>query len=88
LLTVVGAALFHDHHHGEEQHGPGVSASHSTDGHECPVCQFLAQQPAPAADITPVSVSTPVQAVVTVAPACAVRGIFAAWHSRAPPAGV
>ncbi len=88
LLTIVGAALFHDHHHGEEQHGPGVSASHATGGHECSVCQFMAQKPAPAADITPVSASAPVSEVLAVAPACAVRGVFAAWHSRALPLGV
>ena len=87
LLVITCSALFHDHHHGhgEDQPRPGVSASHSADDHECSICQFLAQKPAPAAVVAPVGASAPVQEVVAAAPACAVRGVFAAWHSRAPP---
>ena len=89
LLVITCSALFHDHHHGhgEDQPRPGVSASHSADAHECSICQFLAQKPAPAAVVAPVGVNAPVQQVVAAAPACAVRGVFAAWHSRAPPVG-
>ena len=87
LLAITASALFHNHHHGEDQPRPGVSASHWADGHECSICQFLAQKPAPAAVVAPVGLSAPVQEVVAAAPACAVRGVFAAWHSRAPPVG-
>jgi hypothetical protein len=57
----------------------------SPDTHECPVCQFLAQQPAPAAEVALVDSSELVQEVASAAPVSVVRGVFAAWHSRAPP---
>ena len=79
LLTITASALYHDHHHGKNQLRPGVCASHSA------ICQFLAQKPAPAAIVTPVGLIAPVHEVVAAGPACAVRGVFAAWYSRAPP---
>ena len=86
LLAITASALFHNHHgHGKEDSCPGASAAHSTEGHDCSVCQFLAQKPAPVADVAPESASTLVQEVAAPAPACPVRGVFTAWHSRAPP---
>ena len=58
LLAVTASALFHNHDgHGDEQPRPGVSASHGADDHDCSVCQFLAQKPAPTADVAPVGPS-------------------------------
>jgi hypothetical protein len=89
LLAVSVSALFHEHHHhDEDQPRPGVSAAHGDDGHECSICQFLAHKPAPAADVAPVGVSSPVHELLTAAPACVVRAIVTAWHSRAPPFAV
>jgi hypothetical protein len=86
LLAVSASALFHDHNdHHKDQPRPGESGSHISDGHDCSVCQFLAQKPAPIAEIAPVGSSARVQEVVALAPAHVVGGIFAAWHSRAPP---
>jgi hypothetical protein len=87
LLVITLSALFHNHHgHGEGPSRPGVSASDAADDHDCSVCQFLAQKPAPAADIAPAAASTLVADVAASAPSCPVRGVFAAWQSRAPPA--
>jgi hypothetical protein len=86
LLAITASALFHNHHgHGEGQPQPGVSTAHSSDEHDCSVCQFLAQKLAPVACVAPVGVSALVQEVAAPAAASAVRVIFAAWHSRAPP---
>jgi hypothetical protein len=86
LLAITVSALFHNHDgHGNEQPQPGVSAAHSADDHDCSVCQFLAQKPAPAADVTPVDVGALVQEVAAPAPVCTVGVVFTAWHSRAPP---
>ena len=86
LLAVTASALFHNHGgHDDEQHRPGVSASHWADGHKCSVCQFLAQKPAPAADAAPVSLSTLVQDAVAAAPVRVAADVFTAWNSRAPP---
>jgi hypothetical protein len=57
----------------------------SADDKDCPVCQFLAQKPAPICIIAPVVSSTLVEKVATVDPTSPVEGIFSAWHSRAPP---
>jgi hypothetical protein len=91
LLAITGSALFH-HHHGDHHDRvaacdprPGVSASHSEDDHDCSVCQFLAQKPAPAAVAAPVELSTLVQEVAAAEPACVFFGVFTAWRSRAPP---
>ena len=90
LLVVSGSALFHNHHddcdHGEDHHRPGVSGSHFADDHDCLVCQFLAQKPAPAAEITTSSSSPLVQNVFAPALPHAANDLFSAWHSRAPPA--
>ena len=86
LLAVTASSLFHSHHtHCDEHSPPGVSASHESEDHECSVCQFLAQKPAPAADVAPETAYTLVQDVAAPSPAHAARGVFAAWHSRAPP---
>jgi hypothetical protein len=86
LLVVSAAALFHDHD--DHDHGlqkSDAAAAKLTDGHDCSVCQFLAQTPAPAAEVAPVRVSTLAQDVIVAAPACVARGVFTAWQSRAPP---
>jgi len=66
-------------------HGSKAPVPHFADDKDCPVCQFLAQKPAPICIIAPVVSSTLVEKVATVAPASPVEGIFSAWHSRAPP---
>jgi hypothetical protein len=87
LLVITTSALFHSHHgHGEGPSRPGVSAAHAADDHDCSICQFLAQKPAPAVEMAPEIASTLVQDVAAPAPLCPVRGVFAAWQSRAPPA--
>jgi hypothetical protein len=86
LLVISLSALFHDHHgHNKGPSRPGVSAAHAADDHDCSVCQFLAQKPAPAAEIAPEIASALVQDIAAPAPLCLVRGVFAAWQSRAPP---
>ena len=57
-----------------------------SDSGNCPVCHFLSQKPAPAAEVAAVSLGTLVQEVSSPAPARFVVGAFSAWHSRAPPA--
>jgi hypothetical protein len=87
LLVVMFSALFHDHHdHGRGPSRPGVAASHLADDHDCSVCQFLAQKPAPAAVVAPQIASTLVQELAAPAPSCPVPSAFTAWQSRAPPA--
>ncbi len=86
LLTVTVSALFHSHNCcGRPASRPGVYASHCADEHDCSVCQFLAQKPAPTAEVSPVDVGSPVEEVVAAAPLGAVGDVFSAWHSRAPP---
>jgi hypothetical protein len=90
LMAVCGSALFHEHHDrpgsGEDPARQGVSASCSDDDHECSICQFLAQKPAPAAVIAPVDLSSLVQDVAAPTAVRAAPAVFTAWHSRAPPA--
>ena len=88
LLAITVSALFHNHKCcGHQRPRPGVSASQRRDhDHDCAVCQFLAQKPAPAAAVAPVGTSLPVQEVVAASPVRAEGGVFSAWHSRAPPA--
>jgi hypothetical protein len=87
LLVITGSALFHNHYgHGEEASRPGVSAADAADDHDCSVCQFLAQKPAPAVQVAPEIASALVQDVAAPAPWCPPRAAFAAWQSRAPPA--
>ena len=93
LLVVSGAALFHHHHQGRCEHcdhcddlpRSGVSASETADAHECLICQFLAQKPAPADTIEQASSIPLMLEVVMPAPPQARGGHFTAWHSRAPP---
>ena len=69
LLAITASGLFHNHEGcGHERPLPGVSASHGGDHHDCSVCQFLAQKPAPAADVRRVGASLPVQEVTAAAP--------------------
>ena len=87
LLAVSASALFH-HHDGDhdESHRPGFAASHCESSDECSVCQFLAQKPAPMAEVTPVGSGTLVQELAASSPESAECGVFSAWQSRAPPA--
>jgi hypothetical protein len=86
LLAITGSSLLHDHSgHGEAQPRPGVSAAHSADGHDCSVCQFLAQKPAPVAPVAPATSGVLVEEVAAPAPVCVAWGVLTAWHSRAPP---
>lgn len=87
LLAVSVSALFHEHHgHDDEQSRPGVSASQADDAeHDCSICQFLAQKPAPVAHVAPVSSSLLVGDLAAAAPVIADRDVVPAWHSRAPP---
>lgn len=81
----------HDCHHGEsdEHSSPpnthGISGQCSSDGNSCPVCQFLGQKTAPAAELALVFSGALVQKAVLPAPASMVVGVFSAWHSRGPP---
>ena len=87
LLTITASALFHNHHgHGEAPSRPGVSASSAAEDSDCSVCQFLAQKPAPAAQLAAEIASVLVQDVAAASPIVAVQGAFTAWQSRAPPA--
>jgi hypothetical protein len=86
LLALSMSALPHCHHgHAEGEPRPGLCANHSGDEHECPICQFLAQKPAPVIPVAPVTVGLLVQDVTPVAPAGTASEVFTAWHSRAPP---
>jgi hypothetical protein len=86
LLAVTAAGLFHTHHgNNEDRPRPGIIALHPGDEHDCPVCQFLAQKPAPAVIVAPVSSGMPLQEVALPSMARASDGVFAAWHSRGPP---
>jgi hypothetical protein len=87
MLAVTTSTLFHSHgdHDEDQPPRPGVSAAHPEHDHDCSVCQFLAQKPAPVVLVTPVSLGAPVQDVAVPAPACPVARVFATWHSRAPP---
>ena len=87
LLAITASGLFHNHKGcGGQRSRPGVSAAQQAGDHDCSVCQFLAQKPAPVANVAPVSLSSLVEDVAVAEPACAVVGAFSAWHSRAPPA--
>ena len=68
--------------HGEGRSYPVAPADGSTD---CPVCQFLAQKPAPAAELPPPRLESMVEEAVAPVPARVARGVFTAWRSRAPP---
>jgi hypothetical protein len=87
LLAITASALFHEHKGcGGGLSRPGVAAAHGCADHDCAVCQFLAQKPAPAVAVAPVGPGMWAQEVPAASPVCAVSGVFSAWHSRAPPA--
>ena len=55
LLAITASALFHEHKGcGGGQSCPGVAAAHGCADHDCAVCQFLAQKPAPVVAVAPV----------------------------------
>jgi hypothetical protein len=87
LLVITASALFHEHHdhHDEGPTRPGVADSQADDDHDCSVCQFLAQKPAPTSLIAPESVRGLVQCIFPPAPRCVALDAFSAWRSRAPP---
>jgi hypothetical protein len=89
LLAVSASALFHDHHDDCHDDGParsGFTASHECDSHDCSVCQFLAQKPAPVAEVTTVHGAPLVQNISAPFSLRVQVDVFSAWRSRAPPA--
>jgi hypothetical protein len=77
-----------DCHHGashQDSRRPSAPAQCPSDGGHCPVCHFLGQKPAPAAEVAAAISCTLVQEVSSPAPARMVVGVFSAWQSRAPP---
>jgi len=87
LLVVATSARFHRHgEHDEDQpQRPGFAASHAGDEHDCSVCQFLAQKPAPLAAVAPADNRDLVQEVVAPSLPRHFCVLFSAWQSRAPP---
>jgi hypothetical protein len=80
--------------HRSDERSPDVDSSaaeeiavvaHSSEGESCPVCQFLANKPAPAAEITPVASGELVESVALAALPSPAAAFFSAWQSRAPP---
>ena len=71
--------------HDEDRSSPAAPADGSTDCGDCLVCQFLAQKPAPAAELPPPTIESMVEEAVASAPARVASGVFSAWRSRAPP---
>jgi hypothetical protein len=77
-------------HHGDSHDAANENSSHRpsphpSDGNHCAVCQFLAQKPAPVAEVAIVDNGLLVQELASPAPTCAAVGVFSAWQSRAPP---
>jgi hypothetical protein len=62
-------------------HSPG-----SLGDNHCSVCQFLAQKPAPTAEVVSETPGALVQEAFMPPPARIAVGVFSAWHSRGPPA--
>ena len=91
-----GRSLAHeasaDCHHGEADddsprpNAPKTPAQCPSDDSHCSVCQFLAQKPAPTAEVAAVSTGVLVQEAYLPAPPRITVGVFSAWHSRGPPA--
>ena len=75
----------HDTHH-NGHHGPSDPIQCPADDSNCLVCQFLAQKPAPVADVAPVASFLLLHEVAVIGSSRSISGVFAAWHSRAPPA--
>ena len=74
--------------------GDGDHKSHSSsptapscpdNDHNCPVCQYLAQQTIAADDTPQVTFAAMVQELEAVAPVFSAGRTPSAWHSRAPP---
>jgi hypothetical protein len=65
---------------------PNAPSPCPSDDSNCSVCQFLAQKPAPTAEVVPVTAGVLVQEVFSPPPARITVGVFSAWHSRGPPA--
>lgn len=72
----------HDAGNGNSSHR---SLPYPSDGDHCSVCQFLAQKPAPVAELATVGDGLLVQELASPAPMCPAVGVFSAWQSRAPP---
>ncbi len=87
LLVVVTSARFHHHDkHDEDQPlRSGFAASHADDEHDCSVCQFLAQKPAPLTIAAAAELGNLVQNVAAPSPPLCFSVLFSAWQSRAPP---
>ena len=80
-----------DHHcesgdHSPRPNTPSAPAPCPSDNSHCPVCQFLAQKPAPTAEVVPVTTGVLVQEAFSPPPARIAVVVFSAWHSRGPPA--
>ena len=75
----------HDTHH-DGHRGPSDPIQCPADDSNCLVCQFLAQKPAPVAEVAPVASFLLLHAVAVIGSSRSISGVFAAWHSRAPPA--
>ena len=71
--------------HDEDRSCPVAPDHRSTDCGDCPVCQFLAQKPAPAENVPPPTLESMVEEAVAPAPARVTSGVFSAWRSRALP---
>jgi hypothetical protein len=65
---------------------PSIPSSPPSDDNNCSVCQFLAQKPAPTAEVVAVTAGVLVQEAYLPPPAHSSVGVFSAWHSRGPPA--
>jgi hypothetical protein len=75
-------------HGAPDDHSPRPSAPSPcpSDNSHCSVCQFLAQKPAPTAEVAPVTAGVLVQEAFLPPPAHVTAGVFSAWRSRGPPA--
>jgi len=90
-----GRSLAHrasaDCHHGASDNDsprpktPTTPSPCPSDDGNCSVCQFLAQKPAPTADVVPVTSGVLVQEAFSPPSARITVGVFSAWHSRGPP---
>jgi hypothetical protein len=77
-----------DCRHGDSDNHPQPPKNPSqcpTDGSHCSVCQFLAQKPAPTAELPTAASGILVRETFAAPPARMQAGVFSAWHSRGPP---
>lgn len=70
--------------HQDEEHGSGPSRSYH--GEKCPVCQFLAQKPAPPQPVEAVTCMGPLPGQVTAKPVRRVERALRSPLIRGPPA--